>query len=326
MYSTGEAIAFFFVFLSQVLLISWFFPRRILSGIRYVQHNFPPATHPKMYPQPVERYQRVARNFARLNFAAVVAGLLILAGLVLGTFGTEWDGAIVTPISSSGEWDAAIVTPFFIVQFIPFVYLVIASREHYRAMAKAAPPRVRTTELRRRRFVDVVSPPMLALAALIYVGFVTFILWYNRFGFAWFTAFWNIVIVTAMYLALGASVAVAVYGRRPDHYQAHEDRANLIKLVATRALALNLALPVLTVTNLLIKLFDPASSCTDRVCPDEFLEPVIASLWVQAGAALALSFFNVPYEKTNFDVYKQDAGDSRADASRTIGSTHPSRS
>jgi len=313
MYETGEAILFFVVFLSQVLLISWFFPKRRLSRIRYVLENYPPSTHPKLYGKPIEHYERVARNFARLNFAIVVAGLLIIAGLLLGTFATEWDGAIVTPFSTSGEWDAAIVTPFVLVQWIPFAYLEISSGSHYRGMAKVAPPRVRTTELRRRRIVDFISPAMLAAAAFTYVAFVAFILWYNRFGFPWFTASWNIAIVTAGNLAVAVSVAVAVYGRWPNHYQAHQDRLAFMSLLATRALVLVMVAPALIAAQLIVKIFDP-----------EFLEPVIASLWVQAIAALALSFYNYRVEKIDFDVYKKDAVDPRLGASTTIGPARPS--
>jgi hypothetical protein len=123
MYETGEAILFFFVFLSQVLLISWFYPRRVVSRMRDVLQKYPPSTHPKLYPLPVEYDQRRLRNCAGLNLAIVVAGLLIIAALAFGTFFTEWNGAIVTPWSASGEWDAAIVTPFLVVQVVGFVYL-----------------------------------------------------------------------------------------------------------------------------------------------------------------------------------------------------------
>ena len=80
MYETGEAILFFFVFLSQVLLISWFYPRRVVSHMRRVLEKYPPSTHPKLYPLPVEYYERRLRNFARLNLAIVVAGLRSSSG------------------------------------------------------------------------------------------------------------------------------------------------------------------------------------------------------------------------------------------------------
>jgi hypothetical protein len=301
MYETGEAVLFFFVFLSQVLLISWFFPRRAVSRIRYVLENYPPSTHPKLYPKPVEHYERRLRNFVRLNRAIVGAGLLIIAGLVLGTLGTNWDGAIVTPWSRSGEWDAAIVTPFFLVQWIAIAYLEISGSMHYKAMGKAPPPRVRTTELRRRRLGEFVSPAMLAAAALIYIGFVVFILYYESFGFEWFWAGTNIVIVTALYLAMGVAVAITVYGRRLDHYQAHQDRLDLQRRIVRRALAFIVATPVLIVVQLTIKLYDP-----------DFLEPVIASVWVQFLALLALSLYNYRVQNIDFDVYRQDPRESAA--------------
>src|SRR3982751_6337062 len=100
----GQTILFCLVFLSQVLLISWFYPRRVINRWRYVLQNFPPSTHPRLYPYPPEYLGRWLRNIARLNLAIVVAGLLIIAGLILGTL--------------SGEWAAGIVIPFFLVQFV----------------------------------------------------------------------------------------------------------------------------------------------------------------------------------------------------------------
>ena len=106
-----------------------------MSRGRCVLQKFPPSTHPKLYPQPVEYYERRLRNFARFNLAIVVAGLLIIVGLILGTLGGEWDGTIVTPWSASGEWDAAIVTPFFLVQ--------VAGRSCIMAISRAASTRKR---------------------------------------------------------------------------------------------------------------------------------------------------------------------------------------
>ena len=48
----GETTLFCFVFLSQVVLISWFYPRRVIGDSKYVLRNFPPSTHPKLYPYP----------------------------------------------------------------------------------------------------------------------------------------------------------------------------------------------------------------------------------------------------------------------------------
>jgi hypothetical protein len=40
----GETVLFCSVVLSQVLLMSWFYPRQVIRNSRYVLHNFPPST------------------------------------------------------------------------------------------------------------------------------------------------------------------------------------------------------------------------------------------------------------------------------------------
>jgi hypothetical protein len=294
----GATLFFCFVFSSQVLLISWFYSRRVISRGRYVLQNFPPATHPKLYPQSRGYYERRLRNFARLNHAIVVAGFLIIAGILLGSFVGDRDWGIFAP-SQNQHWDAAIVTPFFLVQCFASAYIDLSSFRHRIAMAKAPPPRVRTTELQRRRLVDFVSPRMLVITALTNVAFVAFVLYYRSFGFAWFTAAGNIALVTAMLVLFAALVAFALRGPRPDPYQALQDRRAGIKMVVQQALAACIVVPVLTAASLVIKLFDP-----------DLLEPAIASLFCQ-GVAVALLWplYQHRVDKVDFDVYKQDERD-----------------
>lgn len=300
----GETILFCFVFSSQVLSISWLYARRVLSRGRYVLQNFPPSTHPKLYPQPTEYYERRLRTFARLNLGIVIAGLSIALGLILATLVGEWGGVSVTP-SRHEHWDAVIVTPFFLVQIVASVYIDLSSLAHHRAMAKAPPPRVRTTELRRRRLVDFVSPAMLVVAALTNVAFIAFVLYYRRFEFTWFTAAGNIAGVTALLVLFSALVAIALRAPRPDPYQAHEDRRNWIQLLVKQALAMCIGIPVLIAANLVAKLFDPGR-----------LEPVIASLFCQ-GVAVALlwPFYTHRVDEVDFDVYRRNARDPMPDPS-----------
>lgn len=295
----GETILFCLVFSSQVLLISWFFPRRVISRGRYVLQNFPPSTHPKAYTHPPEDFERWLRNIARLNLVIVVAGLLIIVGLILATLSGEWDGTIVTPWSASGEWAAAIVVPFFLVQLAAGVgYMSFSSRKFLKALAKAPPPRVRTTELHRRRLVDFVSPTMLVVVALTNVAFITFVLYdYRHFELPWFKAAGSIASVVLVLLVFSVTVGITLRAPKSDPYQAHRDRSNLIRLVVKQALAVCIAYPVLLTVWLAIRIFDP-----------DLLEPVIASLYCQ-GIALALLWPSYSYrvDKIDFDVYRQAA-------------------
>jgi hypothetical protein len=301
----GETILFCFVFLSQVLLISWLYPRRVISNSRYVLQNFPPSTHPKLYPYPPEYFERWHRNIARFNLVIVVAGLLII-GLILGTLVGKWDGGIFAS-SRKNDWVEFIVVPFFLVQFVAgMVYMNSSSRKILQAMAKAPPPRVRTTELRRRRLVDFVSPTTLVVAALTNVAFIAFILYdYRRFELPMFKAVGVIASVAFVFLVFSVSVGMAMGAPKPDPYQAHQDRSNMIRRVVKQALAFCIAYPVLLTVWLTIRIFDP-----------DLLEPVIASLYCQ-GIALVLLWPSYSYrvDKVNFDAYRQDAQDSTPDAS-----------
>jgi hypothetical protein len=300
MYETGEAILFFIVFASQILLISWLYPRRVISRGRHVLEKYPPSVYPKMYPQPIEYYERRLRNYERLNRAILVAGFTILVALIAGMFGSEWDGAIVTPWSTSGEWDAALL-PYFLLQVAPIPYFALSALKHQKAMAKAA-PRVRTTDLQRRRLVDVVSPAMLITVLLVNVAYIAFILWYRRFEFGWFTATGNIALVSVMLLWMGGCILMALRAPRTDHYQAQHDRLAAIRRLARAVAAFCIVVPLITAAQLVVKIYDP-----------NFLEPVIVSLHVQV-VMLALLWpgFTNRKDEIDFDVYKADARNSTA--------------
>jgi MFS family permease len=301
----GESILFCFAFLSQVLLISWFYPRRVIGNSRYVLRHFPPSTHPKLYPYRPEYLERWLRNITRFNLVMVVAGFLI-TGLILGTLIGAWDGGIFAS-SRKKDWVEFIVVPFFLVQFVAgLVYMNSSSCKILKAMAKAPPPRVRTTELRRRRLVDFVSPTLLVVAALTNVGFIAFVLYdYRRFELPGFKAVGVITSIAFVLLVFCVSVSIALRAPKRDPYQAPQDRSNMTRRVVKQALAFCIAYPALLTVWLTIRIFDP-----------DLLEPVIASLYCQ-GIALALLWPSYSYrvDKVDFDVYRPGPQDSTPDAS-----------
>lgn len=299
----AETILFCVVFLSQVLLISWLFPGRVISRTRYVLQNFPPSTHPKAYPQPIEVYERWLRNITRLKLLIVVAGLLII-GLILGTL-IGWDWWIFAS-SRKENWGKAIVVPFFLVQFVAGVgYMNISAGRFLQVMKKIPLPRVRTAELHRRRLSDFVPPVMLTVAALTNAAFIAFVLYsYLRLELPWFKVVVSITSVALTLLAFSVTVGIALHAPKIDPYQAHQDRHKAIKVVAQQALVYCTAFPLLFAALLTIKSF----------------EPVMTSLFVQ-GLALALLWpaYRYRVDEIDFDVYRQDAGDPTPGVSPHVG-------
>ena len=48
---------FYVAFLCQILLMSYYFPNKLLARMRHVVTTYPPTTHPKLYPKPIEQYK-----------------------------------------------------------------------------------------------------------------------------------------------------------------------------------------------------------------------------------------------------------------------------
>lgn len=289
-----QIVLFCLAFLSQILLISWFYARRLISNRRYVLQNFPPSTHPKLYPQPLEYYERKLRNFARLNMAVVGAGVALIVA-ILGALAGAWDGGMFNPMHDQ-QWNTTVVVPYFMIQIFASLYLEF-SLKHSFAMAKAPPPRVRTTELRPRRLFDFVSPAALVAAVLLNVAFIAFVLYYRRFEFPWFTAAGNITVVAVMFVVFLLSVAFALYSARPDPYQAPQDRRNWLKSVVQHTLATCIAMPVLVTIVLLVKYVDP-----------DILEPFLTSLFCQAFSVATLwPTYVQRVDMIDYEVYRGDA-------------------
>lgn len=296
-----EIILFCLAFLSQILLISWFYGGRIARNRQYVMAHFPPATHPRLYPQPLEYYQRRLRNFVRLNQAIVAVGMAVIVA-ILGSLMGFWNGGFFHPARDQ-DWNTWIVVPFYLLQTFASMYLDF-SLKHSFAMAKAPPPRVRTTELRPRRWTDFLSPLALVIAIVLNIAFIAFLLYYRRFQFEWFTAAGNITAVAFMFLVLLLSLAFALYSARPDPYQAPQDRHRWLKSVVQHTLAICISMPVLVTLVLVIKLVDP-----------HMLEPFVTSLFCQAFAVITLwPSYTQRIDQIDFDVYRGDLGGGTADA------------
>jgi len=307
MTKTVEIILFCIAFLAQVMLISWFYVRRVVRERRYVLRNFPPTTHPKLYSQPIEYYEHRLRHIERVNLVIAAVGVLILA-VILGALFGAWDGGLLGP-SRDRDWTQFLVVPFFVVQMIfATVYVELATFKHQKAMALAPPPRVRTSELHRRRLTDFVSPAMLVAAALANIAFIVFVLDYRRHGFPWFTAAGNIIGVGFLVLAFAGSAAFALYARKPDPYQAHGDRVAFRKRVVQGTLSICIVVPVLIMISLVIKTFAA-----------DVLAPFIATLYCMACAVVTL-WPRWRADRVDFDVYKADARDSTTGASATVRS------
>ena len=259
-----DNILFYAVFLSQILLISFYFPRKMLKRISYVFATYPPSQYPRLYPEPIEYYEKAQRNYRNLNVAVLLVGLSLLAVF----FGD----------SRSGQWDMGnFVFPYFMIQFFPVMLLEIRSFKYYRLMRKADSRTTRKAELQPRRLFDFISPTMIGLAVLVYFAFIALILYIRQFDFPWFGGYWNIVGVTAANIFFAAIVAWNMYGKKRDPYQAYEDRKRQIELVVQQMVFMSIAATTFMALEVILASLDLRD-----------LQPTVMSLYFQLIAVICL--------------------------------------
>ncbi len=274
-----EDILFYVVFLSQVILISFYYPRKMLSRMNFVAETYPPSEYPKLYPKPVEYYEKARRNYKNMNLVILLIGLFLMVVLLGDSSNDDWGGVVVT---------------YFMVQFFPMMLIEIGSFKYFKLMRKTDSRTTRKAELQPRRLFDFISPAMIGLAVFIYFAFIGFIIYVNQFGFSWFGGYWNIVGITATNLLFAGIIAWNLYGKKRDPYQANEDRNRQIELTIKSLVFVSIVATLFITINIAFNAFDL-----------RHLNQVIMSLYLQLVAVL--SFRALPrVDNINFEVYKDD--------------------
>ncbi len=276
----SEHTLFHIVFLSQILLISAYFPRKILGRMKYVFETYPPSTYPKLYPKHIEYYEKGRRNYRILNLSILLAGLVLLA-VLLG-------------YSRSGEWDHAIAMWFYIVQLVPLMLLDLAAVKEFKLMRSASSGSARTAVLRPRNLFNFVSPAFFGAAVFTYFSFILLVLYFVQNPFDGFGGILNIAIVSAMNLVIAAIIFRKIYGKKLDPHQSHDDRMRKIGRLAKILIFISIAATLFGAINLVVAALDSRS-----------LQPVLHSVYYQLLAvACCMTYYRIG--DTNFDVYKEN--------------------
>ena len=274
-----EHTLFHFVFLCQVLLVSFYFPRKLLNRMRYVFETYPPSTHPKLYPQPIEHYEKARRNFRIMNWCILAAGLLILGVLLV--------------YSRSGKWDHVIAMWYFFVQFVPVMLLDLSSHTEFKLMRLLNSRTTRRAELRPRRLLDYVSPTAIGMTVSTYLAFVLLVIYVRQFDFPWFGGYLNVAIVTIADLFFVGIIFRKIYGKKPNPHQSSADRARHIEATAKILVFVSIAATTFISLSIVLSAFDLRS-----------FQPAAQSLYFQLLALICLQTYQV--SQTDFDVYKED--------------------
>ena len=210
---------FYALFVSQMLTVYVCFPRRILSRVRYVIKEYPPSTHPKLYPVPVEVVEKRLTIYRMMNLVVLFAGFaLVIRGLS-------------APSEEMLNWDSqSMLSIYFMLQMAPLMLLERSIFKYFRLMRRATPRTIRRAELQPRHLLDFVSPALVGVAIVTYVAVMLLVLYVRQNPFPGFAGDVNFIYITGTNLFLAVMAIGHIYGKRKDPHQAYEDRLKHIAL------------------------------------------------------------------------------------------------
>ena len=200
----------YIVLFSQIMFLSYYYPKRMLIRIHTIFKNYPPNEFPKLYPESIEKYKKSAKRYQVMNHLIMVLGF----GLIVWFY--------VTP--RTGEWDQAIVFWYFMIQFLPNLGLELWTMKYHKSMRLLNQDVQKEAVLQPRRLTDFVSKELLGTAAVIFVIFVGFIVYVDQFDYPWFGGYLNVLIISGTYLFFGSIIYRAMYGKVKNPHQSYEDR------------------------------------------------------------------------------------------------------
>jgi hypothetical protein len=276
------------VVLGQILLISYYFPKKLLERMRYVLKAYPPSDYPKLYPRPLEHYQ-VAHCRLELAFRIIfIVGLVVLFSIMF----------VIDHSTFAGDGYISEVFPaaYGVLQMSPLMVLELSEFGHLKMMRKLNESPTRKATLRRRTIADVVSPPLLVATLALIAFSIFFDLYAHDFNVSWShdTAQRSItlLVTNALMFLVGAW---QFYGRKLDPHQSPEDRIRRAAISIKSLLYVSMVMSVYFMT----------------VSADDFydldaLDAILMSLYFQAVVVISVGSVLriIRPEEINFDVYK----------------------
>lgn len=280
-----ENVAFYPIFVCQILLLSWYFPKLIVQRTDWLLEHCPPCDYPKLYPVAVEHFIQKRSLFVQANHLLLAIGVVIL-----GWVGYQY-GASENAIFPMVPW------VYFMLQMLPMLLTEIIGFKFFKLMREANASGVRKATLQPRRLFDYVSPRLVGAAVLTYVAMVI----YTLTIFDYSLALSDVPVMSAFILLLGNSffaaiIAFNIYGKKQDPYQDGKDKVTEVKIV----------LQSLFYMSIYMSVFMAVMASSNRFELD-IDSAVFMSLFCQSVALIApgLQLKNFKLANVNFDVYRE---------------------
>ncbi|NQZ21916.1 MAG: hypothetical protein HRT53_07615 [Colwellia sp.] len=204
----------YIVFLGQIFVISFYFPKKILGLINTSMQQHPRDVYPKLYPLDEEVIKAKLKIFNVYNSLVVSVGLAILAVSIINNSDdlAGWD-------------DQAVLLCFLMFQYFPMLYLGAQGFDYLKLMREHNKNEHRIADLQPRKLFDFISKPFLSAAAFSYGFCVVTVLYFVQYPFDGFAGLVNILGVSILYAGLGFGIYIKLYGKKYNPLQTSEDRS-----------------------------------------------------------------------------------------------------
>lgn len=277
---------FYVIFISQIILLSYYIPARFITRINKVITLFPAEEYPKLYPKGINYFQRQKRWFSIMNWAILILGFVVMYFIHL------WAK------SDNGEVNPMFPWAYFMLQLLPVLLLEQSGFKQFREMREEDSRTRRHAEMVPRKLFDFVSPGLFWSAIMAYLLFVLFIFAVHDF---------NVdidgkpvlmsLIVLAGNIIFAGIIVFLLYGKKLDPYQDNKDRTLKIKYSITPLMYVSIAVSVYAGVQVAINQFNL-----------DFLEPIMMSIYCQliTLVTMTIQLNNIRIEDLNFEVYKKD--------------------
>ena len=267
----------YIVLFSQIMFLSYYYPRRMLIRIYTIFKNYPPDEFPKLYPESIDKYKKSVKRYQVMNHLIMVLGF----SLILWFY--------VTP--RTGKWDQAIVFWYFMIQFIPNLGIELWSMKYHKAMRLLDQDAQKEAVLQPRRLTDFISREFLAIVFVIYVIFVGYVTYLDQFDYPWFGGYLNVLIISGTYLFFGFIIYRAMYGKVKNPHQSYEDRKIDIQTLIRQLFSIAIAVTIYAMVQISLRAFGI-----------EAYKAITISLYFHVIGFLSMQWPRLDF--INFDVYK----------------------
>lgn len=288
-------IAFYIVLLSQVLLVSYYYPKQLLKRSTYVLETCPPELYPKLYEnayyaKPETVIKKVLNRYKYMNFGIGLFGISILVAMAVTGY---------APRHIKENEHVLLVLFFAALQMVPYLYIELSTWKWYAHMRAAVSSGKRSAELKPRKLFDFVSPYLVILAAALFVGWLTYYIIDHSDGAPWqWNQYVTVICMSAANLLFAVMVFMAINGKKLDPHEASQDRKKRIEAVVQIQVFASLGTTLALITSDLIN--------TYRL--DSF-EPLFLSVYIQLAIIFGVGqvMRKLSVETIDFDVYKAEA-------------------